>query len=112
MKSLSNSSAAETRSRRGSFEFKPQATFWLVTNHLPRVKGQDYAIWRRLMLIPFTVLIPEDERDADLGLKLQSEAQGILRWAVDGCAEWQQQGLNPPKVVIFDGTNRSSESIH
>ncbi len=28
------------------------------------------------------------------------EWPGILRWCIDGCLEWQRQGLNPPPVVL------------
>jgi putative DNA primase/helicase len=31
--------------------------------------------------------------------RLQAELPGILRWAVEGCLMWQQEGLEPPSVV-------------
>ena len=34
-----------------------------------------------------------------MGEKLKKEADGILRWAVEGCLMWQREGLNPPDVV-------------
>jgi putative DNA primase/helicase len=60
----------------------------------------DEAIRRRLNLVPFTVTIPPDERDADLLDKLKAEWPGILRWLIDGCLEWQARGLAPPSVVL------------
>jgi putative DNA primase/helicase len=39
------------------------------------------------------------ERDPDLPQKLRAEWTAILRWAVDGCLEWQRIGLAPPKIV-------------
>jgi len=50
-------------------------------------------------LIPFTAYIPPEERDKRLGEKLRKEADGILRWAVDGCLMWQREGLAPPDAV-------------
>jgi putative DNA primase/helicase len=81
------------------FEFYPTFKLWLAVNHKPIIQGSDYAIWRRIRLIPFTVTIPKPERDKRLGEKLLAELPGILRWAVEGCMGWQQEGLEPPLVV-------------
>ncbi|OGQ86253.1 MAG: hypothetical protein A2289_01920 [Deltaproteobacteria bacterium RIFOXYA12_FULL_58_15] len=81
------------------FEFSPTHKLWLCANHKPIVRGTDNAIWRRLMLVPFNVTIPEQERDPDLPQKLRAELPGILRWAVLGCLDWQRQGLQPPDAV-------------
>ena len=35
-----------------------------------------------------------------LGDKLQAEWPGILAWMVEGCREWQVQGLAPPTAVL------------
>jgi putative DNA primase/helicase len=82
------------------FEFTPEFKIFLATNHKPEIIGTDYAIWRRIHLIPFDVTIPEKEQDKDLGAKLLNEASGILSWAVKGCLRWQEQGLNPPPEVL------------
>ena len=81
------------------FDFEPQFKIWLACNHKPRITGTDYAIWRRIRLIPFTVTIPEDERDPDLLNKLRGELPGILAWAVAGCELWQTHALKPPAEV-------------
>jgi putative DNA primase/helicase len=81
------------------FTFKPQFKIFLASNHKPIIRGQDVAIWERIYLIPFTAYIPPEERDKKLGEKLRSEADGILRWAVEGCLMWQRDGLNPPDIV-------------
>lgn len=82
-----------------TFRFSPQFKLWLATNHKPQIVGDDLGIWRRLRLVPFTVTIPEAERDGDLPAKLRAEAPGILRWMVDGCREWMETGLRPPVSV-------------
>ncbi len=81
------------------FEFKPTFKLWLATNHKPVIRGTDLAIWRRIRLIPFTVTIPEGERDPRLPAKLRDELPGILAWAVAGCLEWQREGLGVPAEV-------------
>lgn len=80
-------------------EFSPTHKIIVAANHKPRVRGQDHAIWRRIALVPFTVCIPDAERDPDLPAKLRAESSGILAWAVRGCLEWQRVGLNPPAAV-------------
>jgi putative DNA primase/helicase len=80
------------------FEFTPQFKVWLVTNHKPRVEGDDDAIWRRLRLIPFNVSFIGRE-DKELGSKLERELPGILAWAVRGCLAWQAEGLGLPRAV-------------
>ena len=81
------------------FEFVPQFKLWLATNHKPTIRGDDYAIWRRIRLIPFSVTIPEAEQDGELGAKLAEERAGILKWAVEGCLAWQRDGLQTPEPV-------------
>lgn len=83
------------------FEFVPTFKVWLATNHKPRIIGTDYAIWRRIRLIPFTVTIEPTARDPRLVEKLVAEARGILSWAVQGCLLWQQCGLAPPRQVVM-----------
>jgi len=88
--------------------FRPTHKIFLLTNHRPKADAQDKALWRRVLLVPFTqvfVLDPDpakqNERKADpeLAEKLKAERPGILAWLVRGCLEWQRQGLNPPECV-------------
>ena len=81
------------------FEFKPEFKLWMATNHKPRIKGTDNGIWRRIHLIPFTVQIPPEKMDKHLKYKLVQEAESILKWIIDGCLLWQNEGLTMPKAV-------------
>ena len=81
------------------FEFAPAFKLFLATNHRPVIRGTDYAIWRRVRLVPFMVTIPESEQDCQLPDKLKLELPGILAWAVQGCLAWQREGLKPPQEV-------------
>ena len=81
------------------FEFNPEFKLWLATNHKPIIRGTDDGIWRRMIVIPFNVQIPEHKVDKDLKYKLQREASGILNWAVDGCLKWQREGLETPASI-------------
>lgn len=76
-----------------AFEFTMLGKIWLATNHKPKVRENIEAIWRRIRLIPFNIVIPEAERDHKLRDKLRDELSGILAWAVRGCVKWQRNGL-------------------
>jgi len=80
------------------FDFEPTHKIFLGTNHKP-VIGSDYAIKRRIKLIPFEITIPEEERNKSLLLMLKEELPGILKWAVEGCQDWQKNGLGEPEKV-------------
>ena len=82
------------------FEFKPEFKLWMATNHKPLIRGTDTGIWRRIHLIPFEVQIPLDRVDKKLKYKLVKEAEGILKWAVQGCLKWQNEGLTMPQKVL------------
>jgi putative DNA primase/helicase len=86
--------------RQDYFEYVPQFKLLIAGNHKPSFCTVDEAIRRRVHLIPFTITIPEADRDQRLTEKLRVELGGILRWAIDGCLAWQAEGLNPPAVVI------------
>ena len=81
------------------FEFYPTFKIFMATNHKPTVKGNDYGIWRRIRLIPFTVTIPPEERDKDLFAKLKAENSGILNWLLRGCEMWRKEGLGSAESV-------------
>lgn len=80
-------------------QFTPIFKLCLSANHKPQIRGTDYAIWRRVHLIPFAVTIPEEERRKDLADTLRDELPGILNWALEGCREWQRWGLQAPNAV-------------
>ncbi|GBD19572.1 hypothetical protein HRbin28_00004 [bacterium HR28] len=84
---------------RDFFEFAPTHKLWLVTNHRPVIRGTDHAIWRRVLLIPYTVTIPEDERDPRLPERLVAERDGILLWMLEGLQRYLQHGLQVPDAV-------------
>jgi putative DNA primase/helicase len=85
--------------RQDFFDYVPQFKLVIAGNHRPGLRSVDEAIRRRLHLIPFTVTIPPDERDAELPDKLKEELPGILSWMVHGCLDWQKNGLAPPAAV-------------
>ena len=85
--------------RQDFFEFVPQFKLVIAGNHKPSLRSVDAAMRRRMHLIPFTVNIPESERDTTLPERLKAEWSGILAWLIEGCLAWQQSGLQPPAAV-------------
>ncbi len=87
------------RMREDFWTYQPTHKLFLAGNHKPTVRGDDEGIWRRIRLVPWTVTIPEGERDPELPAKLRAELPGILMWALRGCMAWQADGLETPAVV-------------
>jgi putative DNA primase/helicase len=73
------------------FEFEPVGKLWLETNHRPLIRDTSHATWRRIVPIPFTVTIPDEEQDRELGERLLEEAPAILEWMLAGCRAWQDK---------------------
>lgn len=110
------------RMRENPWEFDPTHKLLLVTNHLPRVRGTDHGIWRRLLLIPFEQQFwnpdagevgPDELRqDKTISKRILAEPEGVLAWMVRGCLEWQRQGLNPPPEVLAATEDYRSREDH
>jgi putative DNA primase/helicase len=100
IKALTGGDPISTRfMRQDFFTYTPQFKLLIAGNHKPGLRGVDEAIRRRLHLIPFNVTIPEARRDPKLFETLKGEWGGILRWAINGCIEWQRTGLASPAAV-------------
>lgn len=84
------------------FEFDPQGTIHYVTNHLPRVSDAA-SIWRRLVLIGWNRVIPEEDRDHGLAERIaEEEGAGVLAWAVSGAVQWYEtRPLKVPLVCLM-----------
>jgi len=88
--------------RQDMFEFHNKTAVWLATNHLPLVRGTDFAIWRRLRLIPFEVTIPAERREDPIVVeeRFRAERDGILQWALAGLRRYREVGLDMPPAVM------------
>ena len=101
------------RMRENFWQFMPTHKLVLATNHKPVIRGQDYAIWRRVKLIPFTVTITDAEQDKSLPDKLRDELPGILAWAVRGCLDWQRAGNlgEPDEIRMATAKYRQEQDV-
>jgi putative DNA primase/helicase len=88
------------RMREDHWEFDPSHLLWLHANHRPTIEGTDDGIWRRVLLIPFDVQVPPEDRDPHLaGRIVTNEGSGVLRWALEGLADYRKNGLRIPPIV-------------
>ena len=87
---------------RESFSYLPKFKLIMGVNQRPNLSVKDQAIWDRIHLIPFTVRISDDKSVAQEQLlaHFHKELGGILKWAVEGCANWQKEELKKPKSVV------------
>jgi len=88
------------------FMGKDEFTFNITHKHLiagnfkPRLKGDDPAVVRRMVLIPFEQTFEGTSRDNNLAEKLRTEYGGILAWFIEGARKWVESGLAMPHAVV------------
>lgn len=89
--------------RRLNHEFNevyPKFKLAISANRKPVIKGNDDGIWRRVVLIPFDVQIPDAEKDKKLPEKLWAERPGILNRLIGGLEDFLMRGaLAPPGEI-------------
>lgn len=79
--------------------FHTGVKMWFNTNHKPRISSRTFAIWRRIVLWPFTVTIDPKKRDRGMVNKLIEEGPGILNWCVEGLRLYREEGFIIPKLL-------------
>lgn len=91
--------------------WEPSHQLVYVTNHLPTVKGNDPAVWRRVRVVPFDVVVPEDHRDPQLPERLRLAADAIVTWAVQGWFDYEDHGgMREPASVVRATDEYQTES--
>ncbi|MCL2026607.1 MAG: phage/plasmid primase, P4 family, partial [Leptospirales bacterium] len=93
-----------------SFEFRPQYTLFINTNHLPQVHDDTIFAGGRVKLIPFERHFTESEQDKGLKafFKQPGNISGIFNWFLEGFRLMQAEGLKQPQTII-DATNEYRE---
>jgi putative DNA primase/helicase len=97
--------------RQDEFEYVPQFKLIVIGNHRPRLRSPDDSMKRRLRLIPFTARPGRPDKDLEERLKLEWPA--ILRWMINGCIDWQAEGLGiAEKVNEETGRYFDEQDLH
>lgn len=96
------------------FEFRPIFVPILSGNDLPEISGGDNGIWRRVLITPWEVTIPEGERMQfeEMLAMLAEERAGILNWLIEGLMIYLRDGLDahiPEKVKKFTQAYREEK---
>jgi putative DNA primase/helicase len=80
--------------------FELQITFnnTVMANNIPKI-STDHGIQRRVQIVPWGVIIPDEEQDLLLKAKLKVEADGILNRMVRGALRYLSEGLSLPEAV-------------
>jgi len=119
IKGLTGDDKIECRPNFGkTFVFDPTHTLCLHTNHMPVGMGSEFSLVQRLLKIDFPWAYVDDieaetkkfppmagtfrKKDKHLKekfLQIQN-LEGVLKWLVEGCLEWQQRGLDPPQEIL------------
>ena len=81
------------------FQFKSEFKMWIACNYKIVVRGTDKGIWRRMRLIPFEAEFEGKNEDKNLENKIKAEYPQILAWAIQGCLQWQKEGLEMPDEI-------------
>ncbi|GAB2747750.1 phage/plasmid primase, P4 family [Terrabacter koreensis] len=81
--------------------WQPTHQLLYVTNALPIVKGNDPAVWRRVRVVPFDVVVAPEDRDPGLPERLALHADAVLSWIVAGYLDYEDNGgMREPASVL------------
>lgn len=61
-------------------------------NDVPRFRDRTLGLWRKLLVVEFSVTIPEGSEDSRLSIKLKDEISGIFNWALVGLKRLVERG--------------------
>lgn len=111
VKEMTGGDAMLVRNLHSDFvEFTPYFKLTFTGNHKLEIHGTDDGIWRRPLLLPFDVQIPEAERNEKLVSELWEERSGILNWMIDGLLDYLEGGLQEPPQVLDATTEYRKDS--
>lgn len=79
----------------------------LFTNHLPRVGSTDDGTWRRIIVVPFNAVIPENTGVQNMSDLLVEEAgPAVLSWIIQGAVDFTLNGF---KLTFPDAVAEATE---
>jgi putative DNA primase/helicase len=85
------------------FTYRPQAAFWLFSNHEINADADDPAVWGRLRVVPFpNSRLGAENKELKFRLKEPDVATSIVTWYIEGAYQWYQRrgkGLVTPQAV-------------
>lgn len=85
------------------FLFRPVFKASMSGNTKPNIQDISEGMWRRLMLVPWLVMIPAEVRRGfeEMQSVFAAERSGILNWLIAGCLSYlDSRRLYPPEEVL------------
>ena len=93
--------------------FQPTHTLFVLGNHQPAVGAGGPSFWRRLRLIQFMNVVPEEARDDQLVEKIIArEAGGVMAWIIEGAVAYYRDGLHAPQSVLAATSDYEESEDH
>jgi putative DNA primase/helicase len=93
-------------------ELIPAFVPWIFVNSPPTIEGADLAVLRRLVVVPWDVLIPKEKEDSGLADRLKSDANraAVLAWALEGWTAYAARpDLSAPLGTLYARSKFLSE---
>lgn len=84
---------------KGFFTYFPHFKMTISGNTKPNVRDLSHGMWARMQLVPWNVVLQEDQLDRDLPARLKAEGSGILNRLLEGLIDWRTNGLIVPDAV-------------
>ena len=97
---------------RDGYDLIPRAKLAWAMNELPRVGDANSGIFRRVKVVSFPIIHP-DERRPEIKKNVAHEGPGILNWALEGLRRLRERGdFEIPEVVSIATENfRESNDV-
>lgn len=90
-------------------KFKPKAKFLICSNEPPKFREKSGAIERRVIFVPFTTVIPAEQRIEDLDKYIiENELHIVLDWMLEGAIRLLERGgfgVDLPEAVMDANKN-------
>lgn len=99
----------------------PTCKIIVATNFLPKIDWTDYAMRRRVVIIPFNATFTGKNCDINLKQKLIEEKEGILKLLVDQAVRIYKEGIEQGKTLLrepefmkryLDEERRRTDSVY
>ena len=115
-KNLVSTEPIQARLKYGySFTMDHYAKLCFNCNELPKDFDHSNAYFRRLLIIPFMITIPEAEQDKTLAQKIiRNELAGVFNWIIDGLRRLlKTEQFTSSKTVkdLLENYKRESDSV-
>lgn len=94
----------------------PTARLMIACNNRPRFADRSQGVWRRMLLIPWRIEVPQERRVKGMtSVKWwqdSGELPGILRWALIGLARLRTQGGFTKSVLMEEAIKEYQEEVN